>query len=92
MVTSNDRNTAPTNAQREMSQGLTGGWLVAVVSVSEVLRILHHWNTSHPYDNRIRTCVQSTRSNDPMVDVMKRAGRVFFTTDHSHRAWKETEG
>lgn len=65
---------------------LTRGWLVTVVSMSEVLRILHHWNTSHPYDDRIRTRVQSTGGNDPMVDVMKRTSRVFLTTDHSYWA------
>lgn len=74
------------------SQGLTGSWLVAVVPVSEVLRILHHRNTSHPYDNRIRTGIQSTWGNNPMVDMMKRAGRVFLTTDHSYWTWNETEG
>lgn len=70
---------------------LTGGWLVAVVSMSEILGILHYRNASHPYDNRIRARVQSTRGNNPMIDVMKRAGRIFLTTDHSYWAWKETE-
>lgn len=68
---------------------LTGCWLVAVVSMSEVLRILHHWNTSHPYDNCIRTCIQSTGGNDTMVDMMKRTGRVFLTTDHSYWTWRK---
>lgn len=77
--------------QVETLQGLTGGWLVAVVSMSEVLRILHHGNTSHPYDNRIRARIQGAGGNNPMVDMMKRAGRVFLTTDHSYRTWNETE-
>lgn len=69
---------------------LTRGWLVAVVSMSEVLGILHHWNASHPYDNSIRTRIQSTWGDDPMVDVMKRAGGVFLTTDYSNWTWKDT--
>jgi len=75
-----------------MNSGLTGGWLVAVVSVSEVLRILHHRYTSHPYDNRIRTSIQSAWSNNPMVDVMKRAGGVFLTADHSYGTWNNKKG
>lgn len=70
---------------------LTSGWLVAVVSMSKVLRILYHRNTSHPYDNRIRTSIQSTGGNNPMVDMMKRAGRVFLATDHSYWAWKDRD-
>jgi len=73
----------------EDGKGLTCGWLVAVVSVPEVLRILHHRNTSHPYDDRIRTRIQSAGGDNPVVDVMKRAGRVFFTTNYSYRTWKE---
>lgn len=76
----------------ENGPGLTGGWLVAIVSVSEVLRILHHRNTSHPYDDRIRTRIQSAGGYNPVVDVMKRAGRVFLTTDHSYWTWKKNIG
>lgn len=70
---------------------LTRGRLVAVVPMSEVLGILHHWDASHPYDNSIRTRIQSTWGHDPVVDVMKRAGGVFLTTDHSNRTWKDTQ-
>lgn len=27
-----------------------------------------------------------------MVDMMKRAGRVFLATDHSYRTWNEKRG
>lgn len=70
---------------------LTRGRLVAIVSMSEVLGILHHWDASHPYDNRIWTRIQSTWGDNPVVDVMKRAGGVFLTTDDSNRTWKDTQ-
>lgn len=70
--------------ETETLQGLTSGRLVAVVAVSEVLGILHHGDASHADDNRIRTRVQGARGNNPVVDVMKGAGRVFFTTDDSY--------
>lgn len=76
---------------RRTNVWLTRGWLVAVVSMSEVLGILHHWDASHPYDNRIRTRVQSTRGDDPVVDMMKRAGGVFLTADDSNWTWKDTQ-
>lgn len=76
--------------QRETLKILTSGRLVAVVPMSEVLRILHHRNTSHPYNNRIRTGIQSAGGNDSVVDMMKRAGRVFLTADHSHWTWKKS--
>ena len=86
------RNNHRNKQAKKLLQRLTGGWLVAVMSMSEVLRILYDGNTSHPYDNRIRTRVQSTGGNNPMVDMMERAGRVFLTTDHSDWTWNETEG
>lgn len=76
----------------ETLQRLTSGRLVAVVSVSEVLGILHHGDAGHADDNRIRPRVQGARGNNPVVDVMKGAGRVFFTTDDSYWTWDETEG
>lgn len=77
--------------RRLMDWWLTGCWLVAVVAVSEVLGILHHWDARHPYDNRIRTRIQSTRGDDPVVDMMERAGRVFLATDHSNWTWNDTQ-
>lgn len=62
------------------------------MSVSEILRILHHGDASHSYDHGIGTRVQSTGGNNPMVDMMKRAGRVFLATDHSYRTWNEKRG
>lgn len=78
--------------ETETLQRLTSGRLVAVVSVSEVLGILHHGDAGHADDNRIRTRVQGARGNNPVVDVVKGAGRVFFTTDDSYWTWEETEG
>lgn len=63
---------------------LTGGRLVAVMSVPEVLRILYDWDAGHPYDNRIRTSIQGAGGDDAVVDMMKGTGGVFLTTDHCH--------
>lgn len=63
---------------------LTSGRLVAVVSVPEVLRVLHHGDTSHAYDDGVRARLQSTGGDNSVVDVMKRASRVFLPANHCH--------
>ena len=69
---------------------LTCGRLVAVVSVSEVLRVLYHWYSGHADHHSVRSSIQRTRGYNPMIDMMERAGRVFFTADNSYRTC-ETE-
>lgn len=60
--------------------------------MSEVLRVLHDGDAGHPDDDRIRTRVQGARGDNPVVDVMKGAGRVFLTADHGYGTCDETRG
>lgn len=61
------------------------------MSVSEVLWVFHYRNPSHPNDNGVRACIQSTGRYNPMVDVMQRTGRIFLTTDHCYWTCEKTE-
>lgn len=76
----------------DTGQGLTSCRLVAVVSVSEVLRVLHHGDAGHPDDNSIWTRVQGAGGDNAVVDVMQGAGGVFLTADHGHRTCNQTRG
>ena len=67
--------------------GLTGGRLVAGVSVSEVLRVLDDGDARHPDDHGVRAGLQRARADDAMVDVMEGAGRVLLATDHCNWTW-----
>lgn len=53
---------------------LTRVWLVAVVSLAEVLGILNDRDTGHADDHRVRPGVQRGGRGDAMVDVVQRAG------------------
>lgn len=66
---------------------LTGGGFAAVVSMSEVLWVFYDGDPAHPDGYRVQSNIQSTGTNDPMVNVMKRAGRVLLTTHHCSWTW-----
>lgn len=65
---------------------LTSGRLFAVVSMSEVLRVFYDRDSGHSNDHSIGTPIQSAQTQNAMVDMMKRAGRVLLSTDHHHWA------
>lgn len=71
---------------------LTGGRFVAVVAMSEVLWVLYNRNSSHSNHHCSWSSIQCTGANDPMVNMMKGTGRVFLTTYHCHRTYKDTDG
>lgn len=53
---------------------LTRVWLVAVVSLTEVLGVLNDWDPGHADDHRVWPSVQRRGCGDAMVDVVQRAG------------------
>ena len=63
---------------------LTCVWLVAVVSLTEVLGILNDRDAGHADDHRIWPGVQRRGRGDAMVDVMQGTSRVLLTADDSH--------
>ena len=78
---------APLQPQKgqESPTVLTCVWLVAVMSLAEVLRILDDWDPGHTDDHRVWPGVQRRGRGDAMVDVMQGASRVLLATDDSHR-------
>lgn len=78
------------NKGRETVNTLTCIWLVTVVALPEVLWVLDDGDTGHANHYCVWASIQRRRSRDAVVDVMKRAGRIFFPTDHSHRTWRQT--
>lgn len=64
---------------------LTCVWLVAIVSLTEILGVLNDWNSSHANDHCIRPSIQRWRCSDAMVDMVQWAGWVLLPTDNSHR-------
>lgn len=63
---------------------LTGGRLVTVVPMPEVLRVLDDRDPGHANDHGIRSSIQGARCDDAMVDMMEGACRVLLSTDHRH--------
>lgn len=53
---------------------LTCIWLVAIVSLTEVLGVLNDWDAGHTNDHCVRPSVQRRRCGDAMVDVVQWAG------------------
>lgn len=62
-------------------------WLVAIVSLSEILWVFNDRDTGHADDNSILPSIKRRGSCNAVVNVVKRAGRVFLTTDHSNGTW-----
>ncbi len=65
---------------------LTSGRLAAVESMSKVLRVLDDGNTTHADYDGVRSRVERAGCDDTMVDMMKRACRVFLAADNCHWA------
>lgn len=53
---------------------LTRVWLVAVVTLSEVLGVLDDGDARHADHHRVRAGVQRRGRRDAVVDVVERAG------------------
>lgn len=68
---------------------LTSGGLVAIMPVPEVLRVLDYRDARHANHHGVWPGIQGAWGYDTVVDMVKRAGRVFFAADHSHRSCGE---
>lgn len=69
-------------------RALTRVWLVAVVTLSEVLRVLDDRNAGHADHHRVRASVQGWGRRDAVVDVMEGTGWILLSADHCHRTCK----
>lgn len=78
------RTTRPSPEGPHSAAVLTCVWLVAVVSLTEVLGVLNDRDARHADHHRVRPGVQGRGRGDAVVDVVQRAGRVLLAADDGH--------
>ena len=70
------------------NRALTRVWLVAVVTLSEVLWVLDDGNAGHADHHRVWASIQGRGRRDAVVDVVEGTSWILLSADHCHGTCK----